>query len=144
MLHTREPGRRTPNPVAIVSDTEALRRAVSEESNASELDQLFLKALASEFDDRGGLPAHVHCEVRSSRVVFFDKRGSAERIARIELGRRQPDVLVRTALVDSDPRLSEIAPVAPHDKGPHMRRVRLSNAVQAGEFGRALARALSA
>lgn len=142
-LRSRELGRRTSNLVTAVTDTEALGKAVSEQASASMLDAVFLTALASRFDESGGLPAHLRCEVRSSRVVFFDTASATGRLVRIELGKRQPDVLVRTALVGANSELSQIAPAVPHDKGPHMRRYRLASQAQAIEFGRALARALS-
>jgi hypothetical protein len=81
---------------------------------------------------------------RKTRVGFFDlslpKR--QQRVARIELGKTQPDVLVRTEIVAINPALSEIATPMIHDKGAHMRRFRLGTEDQSAKFGSALMKAL--
>lgn len=135
--------RRVSNAVSVAADTNAIRRAGADPSRASPLDNAFLQALSDQFEKHGGIPEHLRCEVRDSRVVFFDYRTNGKRVARIELGKQQPDVLVLTDLVASAPHLSQIASAAPHDKGPHMRRFRLSGESQTKEFGKALAKALS-
>jgi hypothetical protein len=135
--------RRVSNSINVATDTDEIRRAVAGLSNASTLDTALLHALSDQFEKHGGVPKHLRCEVRASRIVFFDSRTNGRRVARIELGKRQPDVLVLTELVDSAPQLPQIASAAPHDKGPHMRRFRLSGESQTKEFGTALARVLS-
>lgn len=138
--------RRVSNSIKPATDIDAMRAEIAGLVDASELEKRFLESMANQFAEQGGLPGHLRCEVRSSRVAFFDDRipiGS-KRVARIELGKRNPDILVLTVLAGPDTKLSKIAPPTPHDKGPHMRRFRLSGEAQTSSFGEALAEVLSA
>lgn len=145
-LRKESSARRVSNPVQAATDIDAMRCEVTGLSNTSELEKLFLESMANQFEEQGGLPGHLRCEIRSSRVAFFDGRipTGSKRVARIELGKNNPDVLVLTELAGSDTKLSKIAPATPHDKGPHMRRFRLSGDAQTKRFGEALAEVLSA
>ncbi|MEO8460618.1 MAG: hypothetical protein ABI451_08825, partial [Dokdonella sp.] len=92
--------RRISNSVQAATDIDAMRSEVAGLSNASELEKRFLESMANQFEGQGGLPGHLRCEIRSSRVVFFDDRipiGS-QRVARMELGKKNPDILVLTRL----------------------------------------------
>jgi hypothetical protein len=85
-------------------------------------------------------PENLNIETRKTRVSFFDDRlpRNERRMARIELHKSQPDILVRTWLVEKHSVLASIAQPTIHDKGPHMRRFRLSSKNQSEEFGRKL------
>jgi hypothetical protein len=85
-------------------------------------------------------PECLRVEVRKTRISFFDNRPSVKnsRVARIELGKAQPDILVRTWIVDKHPELTSIAKPEIHDKGAHMRRFRLGSEEQATAFGRTM------
>lgn len=134
--------RRT-NPVVVATDINMMRCEVEKLSTASALDNIFLLNLLDHFEKHGGIPQHLRCEIRTSRVVFFDKRNDRQkRVARVELGKQQSDVLVLTKLVDSIPHLLQIVPYQPHDKGPHMKRFRLSEELQTKKFAGALAEIL--
>lgn len=131
---------RVNNPVIVVTDINVMRCEVAKLSTASVLDNIFLLNLLDHFEKYGGIPEHLRCEIRTSRVVFFDSRNNKQRrIARIELGKQQSDVLVLTKLVESMPRLLQIVPCQPHDKGPHMKRFRLSEKSQTKKFASTLA-----
>jgi hypothetical protein len=137
--------RRVSNAIQSPSDVVAMRSEVAGLADASVLEKLFLESVASTFEKAGGLPRHLRCEVRSSRVAFFDERATtrSKRVSRIEIGKNHPDILVLTKLcVDTE--LSKIASPTPHDKGPHMRRFRLSGEDQTRRFGEKLAEILSA
>lgn len=114
-------------------------------SKATELELAFLEALVrSVSDHHGDIPSRSRFEFRSSRVSFFDESQSTptKRTGRIELGKRHPDILVLTEIVNASPSLSKIAPPAPHDKGPHMRRFRLPDESSAMAFGIALGKVI--
>ena len=85
-------------------------------------------------------PDHLKIEARKTRISFFDDRLSRneKRLARIELGKAQPDLLVRTSIVEGNPRLTKITPATIHDKGAHMRRFPLANEEQSENFGQLL------
>lgn len=91
-------------------------------------------------------PPGLRIEARKSRVVFFEAAsiGKGKRLARIELGKRHPDILIRTEVVAAHSRLAALSPPQIHDKGPHMRRFRLADVVTAAAFGEAMAAALRA
>ncbi|MEH6585220.1 MAG: hypothetical protein V7720_01615 [Halioglobus sp.] len=90
-------------------------------------------------------PEYLKIETRKTRVSFSDERLSRneKRMARIELGKAQPDLLIRTWVVDRHPEIADIAPPTIHDKGAHMRRFRLSSEEQAVAFGLALVSVLA-
>ena len=83
------------------------------------------------------LPVHLRIETRKTRISFFDNRISnrSQRVARIELGKQQPDILVLTEISETHPELTKIATPSIHDKGEHMRRFRLGDEQQARKFG---------
>jgi hypothetical protein len=137
-------GHRKSNPIDKVTDLKAMRNAVAKLSSSSKLDVTFFQALLNGLERQGGFPPHLYGEVRSSRIVLFDNRITArsKRVARIELGKDQPDILVLTALTQLAKQLEITVAATPHDKGPHMRRFRLSDGSQASRFGGALAEAL--
>lgn len=145
-LKKQSNARRVSNPVQAPADIDTMRSQVAELSQVSVLEKLLLETVVNQFAEQGGLPGQLRCEIRSSRVAFFDCRIAtrSKRVARIELGKRQPDILVLTELAASETTLSKIAPAMPHDKGPHMRRFRLGGDSQTRAFGEALANALSA
>ena len=137
--------RRISNAVRCPADVAAMRSEVAGLTNASVLEKLFLESMMNQFEMQGGRPQHLCWEVRSSRVAFFDQRIAAgsKRVARIELGKKYPDILVLTEL-SAGTELSKISTPAPHDKGQHMRRFRLSREDQSRWFGTKLAEILSA
>lgn len=141
--HKEIRARRVSNLVNAVENINAMRLAFADLPRASDLDNIFLETLLVKFEEHGQLPLHLRCEVRASRVVFFDNRTARRRMARIELGKVQPDILILTELVGLNHRFSKIALAVPHDKGQHMRRFRLSDASQAKKFGKVLADILS-
>lgn len=136
---------RQKNTVEVATDTIVLRGLFNGLTAASHLESTLLDSMLHQFEDQGALPGHLHAKVRASRVSFFDSRltSKSTRVARIELGKRQPDVLVHSGLVSSWDELARIASPAPHDKGSRMRRFRLSDETQTRDFGVALAKVLS-
>ena len=136
--------RRRSNPVVVAMDTDSFLSEVANLEKASQLDRLLLQSLVAELERQGGMPQHLRCEIRASRVAFFDERvgSGSKRTARVELGKKQPDILVLSSLVTDSTGLEAIAPSDPHDKGPHMRRFRLSNEAQTEQFAVALAKVL--
>lgn len=137
--------RRVSNPITVVTNCAEMRAEIVRLSTASYLDRVLLNAIAEQFETEVQFPTHLRCEVRSRRVAFFDEHSTSpsKRVARIELGRQQPDIIVLTALAESRPGILSIAPAAPHDKGLHMRRFRLDQEAQARQFGVELAKVLS-
>ena len=133
--------RRISNAITVTKNTESLTQELQSFKLASRLDRIFLQSLIAQFDLHGGMPSNLRCDARESRVSFFDERISvrSKRVARIELGKQQPDILVLTSLANVTATLQSLARSAPHDKGPHMRRFRLSDESQTEAFGKALA-----
>ena len=84
-------------------------------------------------------PEYLRIEARKTRISFFSER---QRLARIELGKLQPDVLVLTSIVGQHPSLGDLATPTIHDKGAHMRRFRLGEKNQCQSFGASLVEAL--
>jgi hypothetical protein len=133
---------RRASPMTVVSDLQQFRLEVDALQEASDLDLVFLTEISKAMDVAGkGFPGHLRCEVRQTRVSFFDRRRTSrsDRVARIELGKAQPDVLVLTELAQCDPALETLAMPVAHDKGPHMRRFRLSDTLQTQRFAGVLA-----
>jgi hypothetical protein len=145
-LHKPDRAHRRSNPIEVATGASDLRGLLARLPSASRLDLTFLDSIARQFETQRGLPSHLRAEVRSSRVSFFDSRitSRSKRVARIELGKNQPDILVLTTLASATNDLPRIATPTPHDKGPHMRRFRLSDETQAKTFGVVLAKVLSA
>ncbi len=133
------------NPSVVATDANTLKIEVAKLKHISELEKLLLSSMMDQLKKQGEFPIHLRCEVRSSRVVFFDERISlgSRRVARIEVGKKQPDILVKTNLVGTEGGLSELASCQLHDKGSYMRRFRLSDKVQTVKFGNTLASMLS-
>ncbi|MHA6885000.1 hypothetical protein [Ralstonia pseudosolanacearum] len=127
-------------------DSAGLGDVVQALKSAKPLEAVFLSALATRLASAHPLAHYLKFEVRETRVSFWDQRVSSlkeGRIARIKLGANQPDVIVRTNLVESDERLSNVLPHVVHERGRHMRRFRLSDAVQTERFAAELARVLT-
>lgn len=135
---------RPTHPVTVCSSQEQLLDFISSNENRPHNESALLIAISEELTD-DAITRFPRIETRKTRVSFFDDRqsGHKSRLARIELGKGQPDLLVRTWVVDQYPELSGIAQPTVHDKGAHMRRFRLSSADQAAAFGRTLVSVLS-
>lgn len=138
------PATRAFNAISIAREVESFRAELARLANASELERLLLSSILEGLEHRGIAAPHLRSEFRQTRVSFFDERktSGSTRIARLEIGKQQPDVLVLTELIDSESALTKLAAPAPHDKGPHMRRFRLSEVQQTKAFGLAMAAAL--
>jgi len=134
-------GIRKSNPSCTTPDATSMRDIIPTLDTPSQLDRVLIEAILKHFEENGGIPEHLRTEVRCSRVAFFDNRikSGSKRAARIELGRKQPDILLLTTAAKRNEELSKLATPAPHDKGPHMRRFRLSSEWQATSFGKQLA-----
>lgn len=133
---------RLPNTVTAPKSIEECRSEASKLSRATPEDLAFLDSLIDSLNQMyGELPLGCRFEFRSSRVSFFNESASesSTRVGRIELGKKNPDIIVLTRLVAFANRLNSIAPPRPHDKGPHMRRYRLPDIVGSERFGRELA-----
>ncbi|MEZ7206769.1 hypothetical protein [Pseudoalteromonas sp. DY56-GL79] len=133
--------KRISNEVTKAKSIKEFRAALKELDGPKEAEIEFLVALIDSIARaHGEIPSHCRFEFRSSRVSFFDQSGagSSKRVGRIELGKREPDILVLTQLAASSEILNSIAPPRPHDKGGHMRRYRLPNIDAANSFGYAL------
>ncbi|MGU9956211.1 MAG: hypothetical protein ACNYPI_00760 [Arenicellales bacterium WSBS_2016_MAG_OTU3] len=88
-----------------------------------------------------GIPRHGRIEFRESRVSFFNEKipGRSKRVGRIKLGKKRPDILVLTKLVEGNsPHISEIATPEPADKGTPHEAVSTRNMDQACMFGKRL------
>lgn len=61
-------------------------------ADATPMERVLLESVADRILELGNWPIHLRCEVRSSRVVFFDDRipSGSQRVARIELGTPVP------------------------------------------------------
>jgi len=127
-------------------DAAGFGEAVQALTSLKPLEAAFLSALASNLTAARPLAHYLKIEVSETRVVLFDRRVSSQnenRVARIKLGATQPDVIIRTNLVASDDRLSNVLPHVVHERGRHMRRFRPSDAEQTERFAAELARVLT-
>lgn len=132
---------RLSNKVTAHNDIEECRIETSKLTTATSEDIAFIVSLIDSIHQTyGNLPSGCRCEFRASRVSFFNDSAfePSRRVGRIELGRKNPDVIILTRLVASANSLNSITPPRPHDKGPHMRRYRLPDVAGAENFGREL------
>lgn len=129
--------------VTVVRDIRGFRAELDRLPGISPLDRVLLTAMTQAFEELGQISSTLRIEFRKTRVSIFGECLDGRRIARLELGKRQPDVLILTELVQGDEILCGLSQPAPHDKGPHMRRFRLSHDIQAASFGRAMAALLN-
>jgi len=132
---------RVSNTVTVPKSLEECRFEASKLSRATPEDLAFLDSLIDSINQiYGELPLGCRFEFRSSRVSFFNESvsESSTRVGRIEIGKKNPDIIVLTKLVALANKLNSIAPPRPHDKGPHMRRYRLTDIAGSVSFGREL------
>lgn len=140
----RRKAKRHSNKINRINDLEDLNRQIKLTHTLSELDELLLKSFSEIFEHIERSGNDLRCEFRSSRLSFFcDSKEKLERfkvkgskrIARIEFGKKQPDILILSNLVSLKPELSKVVSPTPHDKGPQMRRFRLKDSEQTEAFG---------
>jgi hypothetical protein len=127
--------------VTVADSVEHCQPLISGHPKATVLEVAFLESMiASVQNSMKRIPTNCRVEFRESRVSFFNDElpGRSKRAGRIELGKKQPDILVLTSLVEEYGHISKIATPEPADKGPHMRRFRLSSIEQANLFGTSL------
>ncbi len=133
--------KRKSNPITAADSVEHCQSLIHEHPKATFLEVVFLENMvASVQDSLKCIPTNCRIVFRDSRVSFFNDElsGRSKRAGRIELGKQQPDILVLTSLVEAHSHISKIATPEPADKGPHMRRFRLSSIEQAKLFGASL------
>ena len=132
---------RSTHPKAIAT-LETLPEMLSSIDSKSELEKRLLEHLAAKISDHETMPS-IRVEVRKTRISFFDESSSDthQRIARIELGKSQPDVLVKKDLVDENGQLQQMTSTI-HDKGAHMRRFRIGSLKDAERLAAGLAKLL--
>ncbi len=103
-----------------------------------ELEKVFLQSIVNSINDNKSFK-NVYFEGRKSRVSFFDSTiiGRSKRVARIELGRNNPDILLLTDRHNKKrAKINKIISSEIHSKGDHMRRYRLANSEQSKRFGK--------
>ena len=105
----------------------------------TELEKELLRSIFSKLESNKNVFENIFCEFRETRVSFFFRQ-KRKRFARIEFGKKQPDMIFLTNLVVSNNSITKIAKPEPHDKGKHMRRFRLYNKKQTIEFGYEIAK----
>lgn len=128
-------------PITVAVSIEHCQSLIRGHPKATVLEVAFLESvIASVQKAMKCIPTNCRVEFRESRVSFFNDElpGRSKRAGRIELGKKQPDILVLTSLVEEYGHISKIATPEPADKGPHMRRFRLSSTEQANLFGASL------
>jgi hypothetical protein len=134
-----------------VNDCSSFAGKVANLPRASVNQTALLDAMVERFNSVGGIPVWLLCKLRTSRISFFDSnlKGSSQRIGRIEFGKKQPDILLLTSIVEKmRNKKNEMSPLEsivqsnPHDKNPNFRRFRLGNEKQSGEFGKSFVDAL--
>jgi hypothetical protein len=136
---------RISKPKKAVVTVEEMIDAFAQLPSISKVQDALLGSLVEHFGRSGGIPRFLRFEVRDSRVSVFDERqpSGQQRVARIEIPRKQPDVLVRTEIVNRCQQQFAFLSPTPHDKGGHMRRMRVGTIKEAGELGGILVSALS-
>lgn len=135
------------NPITVAKSVEESFTLIREHTNTTALERAFLDHLILSIQQSLTIiPSSCRIEFRDSRVSFFNEElsGQSKRVGRIELGKKQPDILVLTRLVNANADISEVATPQPADKGPHMRRFRLGEIEQARQFGTTLGKHLFA
>lgn len=134
---------RNQHPVDKHNELSSFRNFVASVDTRPESEATLLKAILDGFDDQV-FRTSLGIETRDTRVTFSNSSlpHRESRLARIELGKKHPDILVRTWIVNAFPVLAEIATPTIHDKGAHMRRFRLGSTEEAHRFGTALVHTL--
>lgn len=130
---------RTVHPVTVCSTHEDLLGFIQSAENRPANELVLLHSICRTLNEIT-TPECLRIETRKTRISFFDDKLSRSRgrVARIELGKAQPDILVRTWIVDKHPELTSMVKPEIHDKGAHMRRFRLGSEEQATAFGRTM------
>jgi hypothetical protein len=123
--------KRANNKVLLLKSKEELELFIKNSDNIKELEKIFLSTFFNQIDSQK--INNIVCESRRTRVSFFDKN-SNKRVGRIELGKKNPDILLLTKYVELDNSIEEIVKSSPHDKGAHMRRFRLWDKQKTREF----------
>lgn len=124
---------RTKNEISILETTIDLNNFIHATNRITELEKVFLLSFFKQMENLAN--KSIICESRKTRISFFTKE-THKRVGRIELGKKNPDILILTELVEMDNSIENIIKSFPHDKGSHMRRFRLDEKQKAIEFGK--------
>jgi hypothetical protein len=127
------------HPKAILTSSNKFRVFIDSLDKSPAIERALLVAI-NETLESSGMPSFLRIEARKTRVSLFDDRRlkQTQRIARLELGKKHPDVLVLTEMVEKITELAAVAKPFIHDKGEHMRRFRIKDEDAAMKFGRYL------
>lgn len=132
---------RTPHTIEKIASATALLAFSARNSRLTALDRDFLEAFASSLTK---VPENIGIEARETRMsVWGFSIGKNDRIMRIEFGRRQPSVIIKTSIVGAQPELSDGVAHSRHDKHGGMREFRLANEHQARSLGHNIAALLT-
>jgi hypothetical protein len=131
------------HPKAVAKSISEFESFIDSLDKSPSTERKLLTSIKNTLKERG-IPSFLRIEVRKTRISLFDDRreGRKQRIARIELGKQQPDVLVLTEITKQNADLSSVTKPYIHDKGGHMRRFRIPNDEAAIKFGQYLVIAL--
>jgi hypothetical protein len=140
---TTKAGRKT-HAISTVSTPAEFTKFVGSLEKTPVIEQILLRSIASALHEIGQ-QEFLNIEARDTRISFFDSRinGRSKRVARIELGKQNPDVLVLTDVVEQGADLGAIVTPFMHDKGAHMRSFRIPDEGAAERFGIALVSSLT-
>lgn len=135
-----EKAERKSQPVTVLKDPQECLMFVQSLPRLSPLDRLFVQMLCEKLRK---FSPKLRCEGRSTRLVFFESVGQS-RLLRIEFGKREPSIILKTSLVDENLSLSERETSSPHNKHAGFREFRPSSSDQVEKLANAFAKILSA
>ncbi|MDN3642921.1 hypothetical protein QWY87_09435 [Lutimonas halocynthiae] len=135
---------RKSNAITQVKNFDQIIEFIKSAPKLSKLDIELLHSVFENLEQNGGFNDENDFEIRSTRLSIFqimESTGKRVRIGRVEFGKRNPDVLVLTKLVEENSDF-DFMTSAPHDKGKHMRRFRPFDKEQVQLLGEALTKIL--
>lgn len=127
--------------VESIGSADALHAFAAQNARLSVLDRDFLEGFATLFET---LAENMLVEARETRMsVWCFSSGQKDRLMRIEFGKQQPSIIVKTAIVDAcDESIVNVAHNR-HDKHGGMREFRPKSEQQAQSLGRMISALLA-
>lgn len=123
--------------VESIASADALLAFAAWNSRLTVLDRVFLEAFAKPL---GTTPENIKIEVRETRMTVWDlSTGESVRLMRIAFGKRQPSLIIQTAIVDTHTELDVSVVHNRHDKHRGMREFRLADERMAESLGHKIA-----
>lgn len=127
--------------VESIGSEDTLLAFAAQNAKLTTLDRVFLEAFAGSL---ARMPENIKIEARETRMSVWDaSTGKKVRLMRIEFGKRQPSLIIKTAIVNTQTELDLNVVHYRHDKHGGMREFRLTDTRLAQSLGQKIATLLT-